>query len=579
MKKTVLATLCFIMAISMLAACGGGGGGDATTAGAAATTAAGAAATTTAAAATEAATTAAATTAAATAAAAATTAGAATGGEPDDNFNAEGLPIVNTPVTIDVLAVRYLSHGDAFKTNSWYTQLEQDTNVIIDWQIAYDSDWAEKKSIMFASGDIPSVIFGANGFSDTDILTNLDYFIPLNDLIEDYMPRLKSVFEQEPDMKKIITNLDGKIYSLSKRLPYRPIVSYQPFINKVWLDNLGLEVPDTTEDLFDALMAFKEQDANGNGDANDEIPFTGSAGNSFFGNFNLYSLFGANANGEGLTIIDDTAIFVPMTDEFMEAIKYARRMYAEGLMDNEYFTQDGSMANAKRQNPDLCIVGFEYAWTPDATLAGHADEFITIPPPARPDGQRFSTSIRESNIGRRELEISIYCKYPEVVARWADEFYTYDAAVQNYWGPFGVGMEKLADGTYRMLPPDEGESIDYRSWATSNRDFGPKWMPADYDNFDLIKTNGDGLKWEINKIGEPYSYPTFPPVIYSVEQADQIQSYRTDIRTYVGTTTAKWITEGGIESEWDGYISQLRAMGVDDWMAIHQDAYDNYMNS
>ena len=566
MKRVMFTVLCLIMAVSLISACAGNSGGAATTAGAEATTASAAA-------------TAEATTAAATTAAAASTTAATAGSNSDDNFNLEGLPIVNEPVTIDVLAVRYLSHGDAFKTNSWYTQLEQDTNVIIDWQIAYDSDWTEKKSIMFASGDIPSVIFGANGFSDTDILTNLDYFIPLNDLIEDYMPRLKSVFEQEPDMKKIITNLDGKIYSLSKRLPYRPIVSYQPFINQVWLDNLGLEIPDTTEDLFNVLKAFKEQDANGNGDPNDEIPFTGSAGNAFFANFNLYSLFGADANGEGLTIRDGVATFVPMTEEFMEAIKFTRRMYAEGLMDNEYFTQDGSMANAKRQNPDLCIVGFEYAWTPDATLAEHAVEFITIPPPARPDGKRFSTSIRESNIGRRELEISIYCKYPEVVARWADEFYTYDAAVQNYWGPFGVGMEKLADGTYRMLPPEEGESIDYRSWANSNRDFGPKWMPADYDKFDLIKTNGDGLKWEINKIGEPYSNPTFPPVIYTVEQADEVQSYRTDIRTYVGTTTAKWITEGGIETEWDAYIAQLKSMGVDNWMAIHQDAYDSYINS
>lgn len=52
------------------------------------------------------------------------------------------------------------------------------------------------------------------------------------------------------------------------------------YLNKTWLDNLGLTYPETVEELYTVLKAFKEQDANGNGDPNDEIPisFDTSAG-------------------------------------------------------------------------------------------------------------------------------------------------------------------------------------------------------------------------------------------------------------------------------------------------------------
>ena len=55
------------------------------------------------------------------------------------------------------------------------------------------------------------------------------------------------------------------------------------FINKTWLDNLGLEVPTTLGELKDVLIAFRDNDANGNGDTTDEIPldFNGWFGGAY----------------------------------------------------------------------------------------------------------------------------------------------------------------------------------------------------------------------------------------------------------------------------------------------------------
>ena len=79
------------------------------------------------------------------------------------------------------------------------------------------NDWGEQKSIMLASGTLPDIIFGDIVFSDSDIVNNLSYFRPLDDYIDQYMPNLKAALEETPEMKKMSTFPDGKIYSLPAR--------------------------------------------------------------------------------------------------------------------------------------------------------------------------------------------------------------------------------------------------------------------------------------------------------------------------------------------------------------------------
>ena len=122
---------------------------------------------------------------------------------------------------------------------------------------------------MLAGGELPDIIMGFQTFNDADIMNNLDLFIPLDDLVENYMPNYKQALEEMPDLKNIATFPDGHMYSMSKNLPLRPVSCNQPIINKQWLDNLGLQEPTNIEELYNVLKAFKEQDANGNGDPND----------------------------------------------------------------------------------------------------------------------------------------------------------------------------------------------------------------------------------------------------------------------------------------------------------------------
>ena len=79
------------------------------------------------------------------------------------------------------------------------------------------------------------------------------------------------MFEEEPDTKTLATTMEGKIFGLPKFQGKWPSTNTVMFINKNWLEAVGKEVPTTFTELKDVLMAFKEQDANGNGDPDDEI--------------------------------------------------------------------------------------------------------------------------------------------------------------------------------------------------------------------------------------------------------------------------------------------------------------------
>ena len=504
---------------------------------------------------------------------------AATDTPTQGNFNKEGLPITNEPVTLTVLTTRWGSMGDSFTQNQWLIDLEKKTNIKPEWQVQSLNDWGEQKSILLASQDLPDVIIGSQTFGDTDILNNSDLFLDLTDLIEQYMPNLKVAMETIPAFRTIVTFPDGKIYSLPKNLPSRPKTCNQPIINKKWLDNLSLKEPATIEELTDVLRAFKTQDANGNGDPDDEFPICGAKGLPM----DLLNPFGiTDLNGTHMMIQEEgSLVYYPVIESYKEGVKWLNSLYKEGIIDPESFTQDATMQDGKRKNESASLVGFDYAWTPDSLFGQWSGEYIALAPITGPDGKKYASGDENgiSSIVRNEAEITKFCKQPEVAARWLDEFYTGEASIQNFWGAIGTVISENSDGTFTLNDPPEGISADSWYWDQSLRDFGPKYVSAEFQNkIKLSSTSGDGLKMELSKLGDAYITSPYPNVMFTAEESEQLATLTTDINKYVETTRADWVTNGGIDEGWDAYVQQLKDMGLDDMIQIYTDAYKRYIS-
>lgn len=475
----------------------------------------------------------------------------------------------------NVATVRWADWGE-FYHEGFPDDSAKEAGITIEWETIQNADWGDKKAVLMAGGDLPDAFMGSICFTASDIASNQGAFIPLDDYIDEYMPNFKAILDSDPVMKALATSTDGHIYGLPGKKPLRPIIANQVFINKTWLDNLGLPLPDTYEDFHNVLKAFKEQDANGNGDPNDEIPY----GQGYADTVMFYTLpFGTTIGADNtylMTVKKGEPVFLPTSEEYKAGIAWMHEGYVEGLIDPEIFTQDTSMRDAKLMSENA-IIGVAPGWTADSTFGANSDEYVALPALQGPDGERYVSSDPEHwNYSRNEFLITTACENPGALLSWIDKFYTDEASIQTYYGSMGIGVEKDGDG-YVVLAPQDGESADTYAWIHSLRDFGPKYVGEGFnDKVTYAAENGDYAKLVLDKELNQHAKEAYPNVAYTGEQISRLAALYIDINSYVTTTQAKWVVEGGVEEEWDAYIDTLEQMGYKEFMQIQKDAYDAY---
>lgn len=492
----------------------------------------------------------------------------------------------NTEATsFKVVTVRWT---DAWPTDFLKTgvmaELEEKHNISIDWDIYYNSDWAEQKSLLLASGSLPDAFWGSICLNDVDVAQNESYFVELTDLIAGNMPNLSGIMAEDSEMGAMMTNREGNIYSLAKKLPLRPEVNDAMYINKTWLDNLGLEVPTTIEELETVLEAFVTQDPNGNGE-NDEYGYSDQM--SLEGDLrHIMAPFGTmvtriNKYGDYMGLKDGKPVFMPIEDNYKEAVKWVSGLYEKGVLDPEAFTQDDSMKTAKLQDPNGSLSGLVFGWTADAQVGVNAGDYVQVPAIAGPDGGRYvEHNPQYLDNSRNELLITTACEDPAKLLQWADDFYTDEVSLQTYYGSVADGKIAVEDGKYEVLVPDDGSSLDTSAWSYSFRDFGPKYMSKAFEELVVLPADqGDGVKLAEDAINKDYIVETFPVLSYTNDQLMEIPTLTTDIYEYVKAQYAHWVVDGGIEEEWDAYLAQLEAMGLSRLLEIQNEAYDAYIDT
>ncbi|MDR1445020.1 MAG: hypothetical protein LBI94_09105, partial [Treponema sp.] len=342
--------------------------------------------------------------------------------------------------------------------------------------------------------------------------------------------------------------------------------------NKTWLDKLGLAVPQTTAELANVLKAFKTRDPNGNGIA-DEIPWYTIWNSADRVVFDITSLFGAFNDW---LVKDGKAYYAPTSEEYRRGIEWFIDLYQSGIVPSEYFTMSSDQFYATGADTSVQRFGFIFDWVADATIGGNSKDFIAIPPPAAPNGTRYVGPLNEG-IRPIEFMITTKCRNPEIVARWADQFYTPDATFQKTFGAFGDTTRKEADGSYTELPLTATSSmyndiggLDARKWIKGSGDCGPGYWPGD------AKANSEDTKISLDQMYLPYldmSLVEPPNMKPTAAQTAERASLQVPITSYVITTVSDWISKGQI-TNWDGYIAQMRQMGLDRLTANHQAVYD-----
>ncbi|NGP43828.1 extracellular solute-binding protein [Bacillaceae bacterium SIJ1] len=499
------------------------------------------------------------------------------------NFNESGLPIVEEDITLEIAGKYDARTGSDWNELETFKEINEGTNVNIDWKLSPGSDWTQKRNLMIASGDLPDVILKLSP-SDVVMGGSQGIFIPLEDMIDKYAPNLTAFLDENPEVRDAITAPDGHIYSLpmANMSKFKRSSGNTLWINEKWLEKIGMDMPETTDEFYEALQAFKEQDMNGNGDPNDEIPLSGIYGDSLHGFNFLFGSFGTI--DETFLVKGDKVEFVRTSPEYKEVIKYLSSLYQNGLLDQETFTLEGSAFLSKLAAGDKANVGAFFGWSPDQITNPDYKWDYKSPIHALkgPEGHQVRGYLNPQ-LDQATFAITKGNQHPEATIRWVDRAYDPDMSFKLRQGPNRV--EKLDNGKYGIVDPPEGFTAgEWRVKETPYNSFVYGFSQKMREQMDLSNLKPGVLdpdKDEWFDLQEPkLKNWIYPQILFTKQQYDDITRYQTDIMAYTDEMAAKWITgTADVEADWEKYVENLKKMGLDDFTQIYQDGYDTYQEN
>ncbi|MFD2654789.1 extracellular solute-binding protein [Gracilibacillus thailandensis] len=316
------------------------------------------------------------------------------------------------------------------------------------------SEPAEYINLMIASEDFPDILRPIGGVEQT--LIDQGGALPLDDLLPEYAP---NVWERIPEEAWNIVRSaspDGKIYYVPKvyLIPERAALLRQD-----WLDKVGMDMPETLDEYKEMLIAFRDQDPNGNGEQ-DELPTTGRE----FGRWmdHLFAMFGV-AMWEGYPewdIYEGEINYAGTSENMKAAIAFIRELYEEELLDNETFLNKGDVWTAKINNN---LVGSWYHLPANlherylAMKEGAPDAYVVGMPLPEVDG--FDGYITQKSMGEPEWMIPLASEDNAANAlKLLDFFYDPENADFVQYGIEGVQHE-VVDGEKELLPSSDDKPI------------------------------------------------------------------------------------------------------------------------
>lgn len=512
------------------------------------------------------------------------------------------FPIVKDKITMKVLLVQTTGVSD-YVDNEFTKWLEAKTNIHLEFDIA-PMDQAgnrEKLNLVLASGKLPDIImnFGLP-LDQQQTLADQGLIVPVDDYIAKYGDEFNKVIKEYPQTKSTFSLADGKMYSLPHINDcFHCNNSQKAWIYKPWLDKLGLKMPTTTAELEQVLLAFKTKDPNGNGKA-DEIAWSGAQTGSWHAAMDQF-IMNAFVYNSGLgpvnhMYVEDGKIKMAYAEPgWKEGIIYLNKLYKEGLIDPEAFTNDMTKHKGLGENPDVAVMGFTQAGWPGmfidwmAGTSNRWQDYVPVAPLKGPTGLQQSPMSPYGFGSTGSFIITKDCKNPAAAYRLADLMYSYEATMRSVYGRPGTEWEEAKAGTesitgtgtpkYNVLVTwsEQEQKITWQQAAPTYRStqFRLEWQqfnPKDPLERSLYQWSKD--------LYAPYGKPDkeVPPLVFTSEQSKQLGTLNAALMTYSDQMYATFVTgQQDVNTGWDQYMADLKKNGLDDFLKIYQTAYDAKM--
>lgn len=505
-----------------------------------------------------------------------------------DSFEADQQFTATEPLTVSML---WTDWPEQPVKESWqvFDHIKELTGVELELTHVPFSDNVEKRSLLISAGDAPTIIPLIYRGDETPFVSS-GAILPMSDYVE-HMPNFRKYVE-EWDLADMVENLkqaDGKYYMLPG-LQEVWVPSFSLIIRKDVWEKAGVGVPGTWEEVHEGLAALKAEHP-------DSLPLAdGFEGQSLI-NYGGYA-FNTRAGwgfGDGMIGGQDgePLRYAATTDEYKAMVEYYRTLVAEGLLDPETLTaaNDGSGAGgvAEKFANETCFAAsgssgtlIEFAQALDETVGAGNYELQLIPPPAGPGGNIMGPRnfwhgfMLNAEIAESENFLAVL-----QFLDWL--YYAPQAREMLRWGIEGETYTKAEDGTITLA---EGHSLDsfdlgvgagtdilkdlgfstFLAEATESRELKQSYNSAEYTEYI------DGV------IENLESMPPWTPAPLEEAELEQAALMATPLKDAVDTATLQFILGQRDMGEWDAFLGELEASGLESYVELINGARERFVD-
>ncbi len=476
--------------------------------------------------------------------------------------NATGFPIVKDKITLKGFG-RLDPQHQPWGTMTLWKEYEAMTNIAIQWETPGMDNVAERKNLVLASGDLPD--FFIKNVLTTDDLVKYGAdgaLIALEGLIPQWAPNLAKLLAENPGWRQSITAPNGHVYGLPRiSVVLSDIVYRYPLVNTAWLKRLNLKAPEDHQQFLAVMRAFRDQDANGNGDPGDELPY--SAHDPQLAMHWILGMFGVTSelvyDGDYPIRLRDGQVHIQIADpEYKEALQYMARMYAEKLLDREVLTHTnkdyfGKLAAGR--------IGFTPLYQP-RNAGKYAKEYDAMVPPKGPRGDNLWIYFQPPVTNVEAFAITRRNAHPEATMRWIDYFYSVEGSTHMRM----VGKDfydEMPDGTLQykksVLEAPEGMT----RLLGKHTIWGGGSAPGYFVDKNVVPSfAGTPMPFYVDKVKACLPRVTERAPLLDVDAAQRIREIRADLDTYVAEMRAKFIAGQASFDQWDSHVATLEKMGL-----------------
>lgn len=505
--------------------------------------------------------------------------------------------------------------GDGTKT--FTVVVPQDTAIVGDWNKNGHSKWVEEKTgikvnfltvntiggdmtkvnAMISSGDLPDAFLGIPFSRDqVSLFGQQGVLAPLDGYIASYAPRQQEMYHAYPDIKSLSRARDGKTYAVAgiNDCYHCKVQTSRAWVNSDFLDTLGLDMPQTTDEFRALLTAMAKKDVNGHGDVVPLVCAMAAPNNDpldiFFMNSFLYN------PGEPWLRLDNGKVdFVANKPEWREGLRFLRTLYDDGTITPELFTMTFEAIQKLGATKGYARIGVARNTGPEKfidigsnALDAGWRKYEVIPPLGGPQGVRYAgwNYYVDVESGLAQFIITSKCKDPGTLVKWADYQMDLEATLSAYDGV------KAKNWWYA----DSGATSIKGEQAVWNQDVWPAPVGTSWSQYAVMFRSNDfrlgqqidpkaptyeAYKYDATLKYQKYQEPkewALPPVIVDPSTAGSVVDTELSLSNHVKQSFAEFATarlDINDDTVWKTYVNKINDMGLQQYLQAYQQGYDN----